>query len=185
MTAVLIAIAALLVLLGVVLVLTYNRLVRLRNRTENAWSQVEVQLGRRHDLIPNLVETVKGYATHEREVFDSVTAARTSAQAAQGVQAQAAAEQGLTAALGRLMAVAEAYPQLRATENFQALQVQLAETENRIAVSRQVFNDTVQTYDTSVETFPSNLVAGSFGFTRKPFFELDDPGAETAPAVSL
>ena len=185
MTVAIIVILGLAALLGVALVLIYNRLVRLRNRTENAWSQVDVQLGRRHDLIPNLVETVKGYATHEREVFESVTAARTAAQGAQGVEAQSAAEQGLSSALGRLLAVAEAYPQLRATENFQALQAQLAETENRIAVSRQIFNDTVQTYDTSVETFPSALVAGTFGFTRKVYFELDDPGAATVPAVSL
>jgi LemA protein len=185
MTAALIVILGLAALVAVALVLLYNRLVRLRNRTENAWSQVEVQLKRRYDLVPNLVETVKGYAAHEREVFDAVTTARSTAQGARGVEAQAAAEQGLSSALGRLFAVAEAYPQLRATENFQALQAQLAETENRIAVSRQIFNDTVQTYDTSVETFPSNLVAGAFGFTRKPFFELDDPAAAAPPAVSL
>jgi LemA protein len=185
MTAALIVIVGLGALVALALVMLYNRLVRLRNRTENAWSQVEVQLKRRHDLVPNLVETVKGYAAHEREVFDAVTRARSSAQAAQGVQEQAAAEQGLSSALGRLLAVAEAYPQLRATENFQALQAQLSETENRIAVSRQIFNDTVQTYDTSVETFPSNFVARSFGFTRKAFFELDDPGSAAAPSVAL
>ena len=185
MTAALLVIVILVVLAGAALMLLYNRLVRLRNRTENAWSQVDVQLTRRHDLVPNLVETVKGYATHEREVFDAVSTARASALSAEGPARQGAAEQGLSSALGRLMAVAEAYPQLRATENFQALQTQLGETENRIAVSRQIFNDTVQSYDTAVETFPSNLVAGSFGFRRKDFFELDDPAAASAPSVSF
>ena len=162
------------VLLGLLFVLLYNRLVRLRNRSENAWAQVEVQLKRRHDLIPNLVETVKGYAGHERATFDSVTEARTSAQQAKTVEQQAAAESGLTAALGRLFAVAEAYPQLRATENFQQLQSELEETEDKIAVARQLYNDAVLAYDNARETVPTSLVAGMLRFEPRPYFEIDE-----------
>ena len=162
------------VLLGLLFVLLYNRLVRLRNRSENAWAQVEVQLKRRHDLIPNLVETVKGYAGHERATLDSVTEARTSAQQAKTVEQQAAAESGLTAALGRLFAVAEAYPQLRATENFQQLQSELEETEDKIAVARQLYNDAVLAYDNARETVPTSLVAGMLRFEPKPYFEIDE-----------
>jgi LemA protein len=166
------------------LVFVYNRLVRLRNRTQNAWAQVDVQLRRRYDLIPNLVETVKGYAAHERGTFEEVTKARTAAQQAQGVQDQAQAENALTAAIGRLFAVAEAYPQLRATENFQQLQAQLADTEQKIAVSRQVYNDTVLTYNNATQTVPTNLVAGIFGFEPKEFFEIEEPARE-APQVTF
>ena len=162
------------VLLGLLFVLLYNRLVRLRNRSENAWAQVEVQLKRRHDLIPNLVETVKAYAAHERGTFDSVTEARTSAQRAQTVEQQAAAENVLTAALGRLFAVAEAYPQLRATENFQQLQSELEETEDKIAVARQLYNDAVLAYDNARETVPTSLVAAMVRFEPRPYFEIDD-----------
>jgi LemA protein len=162
------------VLLGLLFVLLYNRLVRLRNRSENAWAQVEVQLKRRHDLIPNLVATVKGYAGHERATLDSVTEARTSAQQAKTVEQQAAAENGLTAALGRLFAVAEAYPQLRATENFQQLQSELEETEDKIAVARQLYNDAVLAYDNARETVPTSLVAGMLRFEPKPYFEIDE-----------
>jgi LemA protein len=162
------------VLLGLLFVVLYNRLVRLRNRSENAWAQVEVQLKRRHDLIPNLVQTVKGYAGHERATLDSVTEARTSAQQAKTVEQQAAAENGLTAALGRLFAVAEAYPQLRATENFQQLQSELEETEDKIAVARQLYNDAVLAYDNARETVPTSLVAGMLRFEPKPYFEIDE-----------
>jgi LemA protein len=172
------------VVLVVALVLFYNRLVRLRNRVENAWAQVDVQLKRRYDLIPNLVETVKGYAAHERETFEAVTAARTRAQAAQGPAEQGAAEGILGQALGRLFAVAEAYPELQADENFRQLQTELGETENRIAVSRQVYNDTVLTYNTAIQTFPGLLVAGPFGFSRKDFFELEGEARE-APRVTF
>jgi LemA protein len=178
-----IVVVVLLVLLGLFLVLTYNRLVRYRNRSENAWAQVDVQLKRRADLIPNLVETVKGYASHERETFDEVTRARTAAQQAQGVAEQAQAENALTAAIGRLFAVAEAYPQLRASENFQQLQAELTETEQKIAISRQVYNDTVLTYDNALESVPTNVVAGAFGFEKRPYFELDEPAAREAPQV--
>jgi LemA protein len=166
--------AAVVLLLGLVGVLLYNRLVRLRNSAENAWAQVEVQLKRRRDLIPNLVQAVKGYAAHERATFDSVTEARTSAQRAATIEQQAAAESGLTAALGRLFAVAEAYPQLRATENFQQLQSELEETEDKIAVARQLYNDAVLSYDNARETVPTSIVAGMLGFEPRPYFEIDE-----------
>jgi len=175
---------ALLVLLALWLVATYNRLVRLRNRVANAWSQVDVQLRRRYDLIPNLVETVKGYAAHERGTFEEVTAARTRAQQAQTVPDQAQAENALTAAIGRLFAVAEAYPALRASENFQGLQAELSETEDKIRVARQVYNDTVLTYENARQTVPTNVVAGLFGFESRPFFELEEAARE-APRVSF
>jgi LemA protein len=175
---------AIIVLLVVALVLFYNRLVRLRNRVENAWAQVDVQLKRRYDLIPNLVETVKGYASHERETFEAVTAARTRAQAAQGAAEQGAAEGILGQALGRLFAVAEAYPELQADENFRQLQEELAQTENRIAVSRQVYNDTVLTYNNAIQTVPGVLVAGPLGFAKKDFFEVEEAARE-APQVAF
>ena len=180
----LIVVLAVVVLLLLILVAMYNRLVRLRNRTENAWAQVDVQLQRRHDLIPNLVETVKGYASHERATFEEVTKARTAAQQAEGVEEQAQAENMLTAALGRLFAVAEAYPELRATENFQQLQTQLAEVEQRIAISRQVYNDTVLTYDNALETVPTNVIGGLFNFHPRAYFEAEGVTRE-APAVQF
>src|ERR671934_456145 len=179
-----IVVIVLVVLLLLVVVGMYNKLVRLRNRSENAWAQVDVQLRKRYDLIPNLVETVKGYAAHERGTFEEVTAARTAAQQAQGVAEQAQAENVLTAALGRLFAVAEAYPQLRATENFQQLQAQLAETEQKIAVSRQVYNDTVLTYDNALETVPTSIVAGLFSFQPRVYFETEGVTRE-APSVQF
>jgi LemA protein len=177
-------VVAIVILLALAVVLMYNRLVRLRNRTENSWSQVYVQLRRRYDLIPNLVEAVKGYAAHEQTTFEEVTKARMAAQQAQGVEEQAKAENMLTAALGRLFAVAEAYPQLRATENFQQLQAQLADVEQNIAVSRQVYNDTVLTYENALETVPTNIVAGLFNFSPRAYFETEDATRE-APAVQF
>jgi LemA protein len=177
-------VAAILVVLGLVAVVLYNRLVRLRNRAENSWAQVDVQLRKRYDLIPNLVETVKGYASHERETFEEVTRARTAAQQATSVEQKAEAENMLTAAIGRLFAVAEAYPELQADENFRQLQDELAQTENRIAVSRQVYNDTVLTYNTAIQTVPGVFFAGPFGFTRKEFFEVEDQARE-APRVAF
>jgi LemA protein len=174
-----------LALIVIALVVLYNRLVTLRNRAENAWAQVDVQLRRRYDLIPNLVETVKGYAAHERETFEAVTNARTRAQAAQGPAEQGAAEGILGQALGRLFAVAEAYPELQADENFRQLQTELAETENRIAVSRQVYNDTVLTYNNAVQTVPGVFFAGPFGFTKKEFFEVEEAEIREAPRVEF
>jgi LemA protein len=172
-------------LLALLVVVLYNRLVRLRNRAENAWAQVDVQLRRRYDLIPNLVETVKGYASHERATFEEVTAARTRAQQATTVEEQAQAENVLTAAIGRLFAVAEAYPELRATENFQRLQAQLEETEQKIAVARQIYNDTVLSYDNALETVPTNMIGSTFGFEPRAYFELEEPAAREAPRVSF
>jgi LemA protein len=183
MTWVIVAIAVAL-LLALIVVLLYNRLVRLRNRTENAWSQVDVQLQRRHDLIPNLVEAVKGYASHERSTFEEVTAARTSAQQARTVEQQAEAENVLTAAIGRLFAVAEAYPALRASENFQQLQGELDETEDKIAVARQIYNDAVLTYDTARETVPTSIVAGMLAFEPKRYFEIEER-SRAAPQVDF
>ncbi|HEY7693646.1 MAG TPA: LemA family protein [Gaiellaceae bacterium] len=181
---VVIVVVAIVVLLLLVLVGMFNKLVRLRNRAENAWAQVDVQLRKRYDLIPNLVETVKGYAAHERETFEAVTNARTAAQQAQGVQQQAEAENVLTAALGRLFAVAEAYPQLRATENFQQLQAQLSDVEQNIAVARQVYNDTVLSYDNALETVPTNVIAGMFHFNPREYFQTED-ATRAAPQVSF
>jgi LemA protein len=175
---------AVVLLVGLAVVVLYNRLVRLRNRAENTWAQVDVMLQRRHDLIPNLIETVKGYASHERAVFDEVTATRVSAQRATGVEQKAEAENALTAALGRLFAVAEAYPALRATENFQQLQGELADTEDKISVARQMYNDAVYSYDTATETVPTNLVAGLLGFEQKRYFEIEDRSRQ-APQVGF
>src|SRR5687767_3720855 len=173
-----------LVALVVIVVGMYNKLVSLRNRAENSWAQVDVQLRRRWDLIPNLVETVKGYASHERATFEEVTKARTAAQQAQGPEEQARAENMLTAALGRLFAVAEDYPELRATENFQQLQGQLAEVEQNIVISRQVYNDAVLSYDNALETVPTNIVAGIFSFRPRAYFETEDATRE-APSVQF
>jgi LemA protein len=175
---------ALVLVVVLALVALYNRLVRFRNRVDNAWAQVDVQLRRRYDLIPNLVETVKGYAAHERETFEAVTQARARAQAAQGPAEQGAAEGILGQALGRLFAVAEDYPELQADENFRQLQTELGETENRIAVSRQVYNDTVLTYNNAIQTVPGVFFAGPFGFTKREFFELEGEARE-APRVAF
>ena len=159
-------------LLVVALVLFYNRLVRLRNRVENAWAQVDVQLKRRYDLIPNLVETVKGYASHERGTLDDVIKARNSAMSAQGPAQVSAAENQLSGALGRLIALSEAYPDLKANANFQQLASELSDLENKIAASRRFFNNAVQEYNTGIQQLPAALFAGMFGFTRKEFFDL-------------
>ena len=180
-----IVVIVIVVVLAAILIALYNKLVRLRNRCENAWAQVDVQLRRRYDLIPNLIETVKGYAAHERQTFEEVTKARTAAQQAQGVQQQAQAENLLTQAIGRLFAVAEQYPELRATENFQQLQAQLAETEQKIAISRQVYNDGVLTYDNALETVPTNIVAGIFSFEPREYFEVEEAAAREAPRVEF
>lgn len=166
------------VLLIVWLIGSYNRLVRLRNRVEAAWSQIEVQLKRRHDLIPNLVETVKGYAAHERETLERVIQARNQAVQATGVEDQAQAENFLTSALRQVFALAEAYPDLKANENFLALQEELTATEGRIAFSRQFYNEQVLAYDNALETFPSNLVGGAFNFEPKEYFEVEEAGRD-------
>jgi len=164
----------LVVLVGLYLVVLYNGLVGLRNRIEAAWAQIDVQLKRRYDLIPNLVETVKGYASHERETLDSVTKARAAAESAHGPAEQAAAENMLTQSLRSLIAVSEAYPQLRASENFAQLQEELSATEGRIAYARQYYNDAVQRYNTKIQRFPAVLLAGMLRFTEREYFEADD-----------
>lgn len=160
------------------LISLYNRLVTFRNRVDNAWAQVDVQLRRRYDLIPNLVEMVKGYASHEKGIFENVSQARQAAISAQGPQEKGAAENQLTQALRQLFAVAEAYPVLRASENFQNLQGELSETENKIAYARQFYNDTVYRYNTTIEKFPANLFARSFGFTKREYFAVEGEGRE-------
>ena len=181
----LIVLIVVVLLLVVLAIAFYNRLVRYRNRVDNAWAQIEVQLKRRWDLIPNLVETVKGYAAHERGTFEEVTAARTRAQQAQTPAETAEAEGILGQALGRLFAVAEAYPELQADENFRQLQTELSETENRIAVSRQVYNDSVLTYNNSIQTFPGAVLAGPFGFTAREFFDVEDEAQREPPRVDF
>jgi LemA protein len=181
----LIVVIVLVVALGLWAVLLYNGLVRKRNRVDNSWAQVEVQLKRRHDLVPNLVEAVKGYAAHERGTFDSVTQARAAATSASGPAASGAAEGILSQALGRLFAVAEAYPELKANQNFLDLQGQLRDTEDKIAISRQVYNDTVLTFNNSIQVFPAVLLAGALGFSTREFFEIEDAGEREAPAVSF
>ncbi|HEY7564493.1 MAG TPA: LemA family protein [Acidimicrobiia bacterium] len=172
------------IVLGIVVLLvlwvfaTYNGLVTKRNRIDNAWGQVEVQTKRRYDLIPNLVETVKGYASHESATFEAVVRARNAAQAAQSPGEQAQAENILTGALRQLFALAEAYPQLRASENFQQLQGELSDTENKIAVARQIYNDAVLTFNNAVQVAPGNIIAGIFGFKTREFFDAPDAAAE-------
>jgi LemA protein len=165
---------AILILLVLYVIVSYNGLVRARNRTDDSWSQIDVQLRRRYDLIPNLVETVKGYAAHERQTFQAVTEARTRGMNAQGVAEQAQAENMLTGALKSLFAVAEAYPELKANQNFLALQEELTATEGRISYARQFYNDTVLKLNTKVQTFPTNVLASMFGFKPREYFEADD-----------
>ena len=174
-----------LVVLALLAVSVYNRLVRLRNSIGNAFAQIDVQLKRRHDLIPNLVETVKGYAKHERETLEAVIAARARAVSAGPLDEKIAAEGGLSAALGRLMAVAEAYPDLKANTNFLQLQGELTSTENIIGGARNGYNNTVQGYNQTLVVFPTNLLAGLFGFKAMPFFQVDDAAQRVAPQVKF
>ena len=166
------------------LILMYNGLVGSRNRVENAWSQIDVQLKRRFDLIPNLIETIKEYAKHEKDVFTEVTKARAAVANSSGVAGRAQAENMLTGALKSLFAVAEAYPQLRATENFQQLQEELSSTESKIAYARQFYNDAVLMFNNAIQQFPGSLVAGMFGFVKKDFFEAE-AGARDAVKVKF
>ena len=172
------ALGIVVLVIAMVVIAIYNRLVVLRNRVDNAWSQIDVQLKRRYDLIPNLVETVKGYAAHESGVFEKVTAARSAAINAQGVEQQVQAENMLSGALKSLFAVAEAYPDLKANAGFLDLQMQLAEAENKIAYARQFYNDSVMSLNTAIQTFPNNLLAGMFGFVGRTYFEVEMAAAE-------
>lgn len=165
---------------------TYNKFVRLRNLVQEAWRQIDVELHRRYDLIPNLIETVKGYASHERSVFDEVTRARAAAATPGSTPGQQAAQEDmLSHAIGRLFAVAEAYPQLRAAENFAQLQAELTNTEDRIAAGRRFYNANVRDLNTNVESFPPNIIAKMFNFQRAEYFEVNDPAVRAAPQVSF
>jgi LemA protein len=181
----LIILAAIVVALLLWIVGAYNGLVRLRNQLENAWAQIDVQLKRRHDLIPNLVETVKGYAKHERGTLEAVIQARNIAVNAKTVGERAEAENVLTGALKSLFAVAEAYPDLKANQNFLRLQEELASTENKVAFSRQFYNDSVMTYNTRIEIFPTNFIATMFNFGRREFFQVKAEAEREAPKVSF
>ena len=169
------------VLLGLYWLLTRNSMVGARNRVDEAWSGIDVQLKRRHDLVPNLVETVKGYATHERETFEKVTEARADAMKAQGPAQASAAEGRLSAVLGDLRAIAEAYPELRATENFQQLSRELTELEDEIQASRRIYNSNVQSYNTKIQVFPNSVIASTRNFEEREFFEITD-AADREPA---
>ena len=170
-TTIIIILVILVIILLVAIVALYNGLVTARNKVKNAWAQIDVQLNRRADLIPNLVETVKGYAAHESSVFEDVTAARAGLMNANGVKEIGEANNQLSNTLKTLFAVAENYPELKANENFKDLQAQLAQTEDKIAYSRQFYNDTVLMYNNKCQTFPSNIFAGMFGFKEADFFE--------------
>jgi LemA protein len=184
MTVVLIIVGVAL-LLGLIFILIRNSMVGSRNRVDEAWSGIDVQLKRRHDLVPNLVETVKGYAQHERATFENVTKARAAAMQAQGPVEASQAEGMLSQALGGLRVVAEQYPELRATENFQQLQRNLAELEDEIQASRRIYNSNVQSYNTKIQIFPNSVVAGMGGFTAREFFEIEVAAEREAPAVTF
>lgn len=167
------------------LISIYNSLIRLRNQVKNAWSQIDVQLKRRHDLIPNLLETVKGYMHHERETLESITKARSQAMSARTVAEKSAAESQLSGALGKFNLVVENYPDLKANQNFLSLQEELTSTENKISFSRQNYNDQVLFYNNKIEMFPSNIIAGMFNFMKEVFFELENKAEREAPKIDF
>jgi len=176
---------AIIVIGALIIIGMYNALVRLRNQVDNAWSQIDVQLKRRHDLIPNLVETTKGYMRHERETLDSVTNARANAMKATTVTDKSKAEAELSGAISQFYLVVENYPDLKANQNFLALQEELTSTENKIAFSRQGYNDQVLFFNNKIQMFPSNIIAGMFSFTKRDFFEIEDKGERETPKVSF
>jgi LemA protein len=185
MTIVLIVLAVIAALLVIYAITTYNSLIRLRTRAEEGFSDIDVQLKRRHDLIPNLVETVKGYAAHERATLENVTQARNAAVAAQGPEAQARAENALTGALRQLFAVAEAYPDLKASRNFLELQDEITDTENKIQASRRFYNMTVRDLNIKIDQFPASVLARMGNFEKREFFEIEDTADREVPAVSF
>jgi LemA protein len=180
-----------LVILGIVVLVAvfvigiYNALIRLRNQVDNAWSQIDVQLKRRHDLIPNLVETAKGYMEHERGTFEAITEARSKAMGAKNVSEASAAEGALTEALSKFMLVVENYPDLKANQNFLSLQETLTSTENKIAFARQGYNDQVLLYNNKIQMFPSNIIAGMFNFGKRDFFEIENEAEREVPKVEF
>jgi LemA protein len=177
-----------LIIIGVIVLAfigIYNSLIRLRNQVKNAWSQIDVQLKRRHDLIPNLVETAKGYMKHERETLENITNARSRAMNAEGIGDRSKAEGELSGALSRFLVVVENYPDLKANQNFLALQEELTSTENRIGFARQSYNDQVLFYNNKIQMFPSNIVAGMFNFTSGEFFEIEEEGEREVPKVDF
>jgi LemA protein len=182
---------ALLIVLGIIVVLAlfvigiYNALVRLRNQVDNSWSQIDVQLKRRHDLIPNLVETAKGYMTHERETFEAITNARSQAMQASGAAEASKAEGALSGALSKFLLTVENYPDLKANTNFLSLQEELSSTENRIGFARQAYNDEVLGFNNKVQMFPSNVVANMFNFAKRDFFEIEDEAEKEVPQVKF
>ena len=180
-----IIVIALLLLIGLIYVLVRNSLINLEQRVDESWSGIDVQLKRRHDLVPNLVETVKGYAAHESEVFEKATKARAEAMSAQSVGETSQAEAKLSGALTDLRAVAENYPQLRATENFQQLSRNLSELEDEIQASRRIYNSNVQSYNTDIQQFPGSIIANQGNFTAREYFELDDAGERAPVSVSF
>ena len=167
------------------LISIYNSLVGLRNQVKNAWSQIDVQLKRRHDLIPNLIETVKGYMHHERETLETITNARSQAVSAKSITEKAKAESALTDAIGKFNLVVENYPDLKANQNFLSLQEELTSTENKISFSRQNYNDQVLFYNNKIQMFPSSIIAGMFNFSQETFFELEDKSEREVPKVSF
>ena len=182
---ILIVLIVIIAFLALFFISIYNSLVKLRNQVMNAWSQIDVQLKRRHDLIPNLIETVKGYMTHERDTLENITKARSQAVAAEGVGDKAKAEGELTSALGKFNLVVENYPDLKANQNFLSLQEELTSTENKISFSRQNYNDQVLFYNNKIQMFPSNIVAGMFQFNEEEFFEIEDEKEKAVPKVSF
>jgi LemA protein len=185
MTIVIIIVVVVLILAVLYYIGKRNSIIASRNRVDESWSGIDVQLKRRHDLVPNLVETVKGYAEHESATFEKTTQARAAAMQAQGVEETAKAEQQLTQALADVKAVAENYPTLRATENFQQLSRNLSELEDEIQASRRIYNSNVQSYNTSIQQFPGSIIANQGGFTAREYFEIEDASERNAPQVSF
>jgi len=178
-------IGIIIVVIAAWLIGVYNSLIKSRNRVDEAWSDIDVQLKRRYDLIPNLIETVKGYATHEKEVFQKVTEARAKAMGAKGVEEKGEAENMLSGALKSLFAVAEAYPELKASDNFAKLQDELTDTENKIQASRRFYNGNVRDFNTKIQIFPNNIVAGILGFKKYEFFQIENEEEKKAPKVEF
>lgn len=182
---VLIIIAVIVILLILMIIGIYNSLVALRNQVDNAWSQIDVQLKRRHDLIPNLVETAKGYMQHERQTFEAITEARSKAMGARTVSEASKAEGSLGGALSKFMLVVENYPDLKANQNFLGVQEELTSTENKISFARQSYNDQVLFFNNKTQMFPSNVIAGMLSFTKRDFFEIEAPAEREVPKVKF